>query len=140
MSVAIKSMGKLLGEAAKYAAAASVALLADAGLLLALTRYAGWDYRPASAVTFVAGASISYVLSVKFVFSAHRLRSRRLEFSWFVALGLVGLAINMLVLFVVHGNLGIDLMLAKALASCCTFFTNFGLRRQLLFRPAAGVA
>ncbi len=130
-------MGKLLGEAAKYAAASAIALLADIGLLLALTHYASWDYRPASAASFIAGASIAYVLSVKFVFHAHRLRSRSLELSGFIALGLVGVAINMVVLFVVHGKLGIDLILAKGLAAGCTFLTNFALRKQLLFRAGA---
>jgi putative flippase GtrA len=130
-------MGKLLGEAAKYAAASAVALLVDTGLLLGLSRYAGWDYRAASVVSFMAGASVAYVLSVKFVFHAHRLRSRRLEFSWFVALGLVGVAVNMLVLFIVHGELGFDLILAKGMSAGCTFLTNFALRRQLLFRVGA---
>ncbi len=69
-------MGNLLSEAAKYAAASAVALVADTGLLLALTRYAGWDYRYAAAVSFMVGATIAYALSVSFVFSAHRLRSR----------------------------------------------------------------
>ena len=44
-------MGNLPSEAAKYAAASAVALLADTGLMRALTRYAGWDYRFAAAVS-----------------------------------------------------------------------------------------
>ncbi len=43
----------------------------------------------------------------------------------------------MLVLFVAHGKLGIELIMAKGLAAGCTFLTNFVLRRQLLFRAAA---
>jgi len=80
----------------------------------------------------VAGASVAYALSVRFVFSAHRLCDRRLEFTWFVALGLVGVAINLLVLYVTVGRLGVDLVFAKAMAACCTFCANFTLRRQLL--------
>ncbi|HEX3837014.1 MAG TPA: GtrA family protein [Steroidobacteraceae bacterium] len=130
-------MGNLIREAAKYAAASAVALLADAGLLLALTRYAGWHYLVAAAVSFVVGATIAYTLSVKFVFSAHRLHNRELEFASFILIGLVGWAINLLVLFIAHGKLGIDLVLAKGLAASCTFLTNFALRRQLLFRVRA---
>ena len=101
-------------EAAKYAAASAIALVADTGLMLGLTRYGGWHYlRPA--VSFTAGAVIAYLLSVRFVFHAHRLRSRGLEFGGFVAIGVVGVAVNMLVLFVTHGKLGMDLLLAKAL-------------------------
>jgi putative flippase GtrA len=130
-------VGNLIREAAKYAAASAVALLADAGLLLALTRYAGWHYLVAAAVSFVVGATIAYTLSVKFVFSAHRLHNRELEFASFILIGLVGWAINLLVLFIAHGKLGIDLVLAKGLAASCTFLTNFALRRQLLFRVRA---
>ena len=130
-------MGNLLSEAAKYAAASLVALLVDTGLMLALTRYAGWDYRLAAAVSFLVGATIAYVLSVKFVFRAHRLHNRELEFASFVLIGLVGWTFNLLVLFIAHGKLGIDLVLAKGLAAGGTFLANFVLRRQLLFRARA---
>ena len=105
--------------------------------MLALTRYAGWDYRFAAAVSFMVGATIAYALSVKFVFSAHRLHNRELEFASFICIGLVGWTINLLVLFIAHGKLGIDLVAAKGLATGCTFLANFALRRQLLFRTAA---
>jgi putative flippase GtrA len=133
----IKRMATLLNEAAKYAAVSAIALVADTGLLLGLTRYGGWQYLPASAVSFMAGAIIAYLLSVRFVFHAHRLSSRGLEFGGFVVIGLVGVAVNMLVLFVTHGKLGMDLVLGKGVAAGCTFLTNFALRRQLLFRARA---
>ena len=130
-------MDNLVNEAARYAAASAVALLADAGLLLALTRYAGLHYLFAATVSFMVGATIAYALSVRFVFRAHRLRNRELEFAGFVLIGLVGLAVNMLLLFIVHGQLGINLLLAKCCAAGGTFLTNFALRRQLLFRAGA---
>jgi len=127
-------MFKLFSEAAKYAAASAVALLVDVGLLWILTRYAGWHYLLAATCSFLAGAGVAYALSVRFVFSAHRLHSRKLEFLWFVALGLVGLCLNALVLFATVSRLGMDLIYAKAVAAACTFLANFALRRQLLFR------
>jgi putative flippase GtrA len=133
-------MSNLVTEAAKYAAASAVALAVDAGLLLALTRYGGWNYLLAAVVSFLAGAAVAYALSVKFVFSAHRLRRRELEFVSFVLIGLIGLGVNMLVLFIVHGKLGLDLLLAKGCAAAGTFFVNFALRRQLLFRIAPVIA
>jgi putative flippase GtrA len=133
-------MGNLPSEAAKYAAASVVALLADTGLMLALTRYAGWDYRYAAAVSFLVGATIAYALCVTFVFSVHRLHNRELEFASFVLIGLVAWAINLLVLFIAHGKLGIDLIPAKAVAAGCTFLANFALRRQLLFRARVQAA
>src|SRR5580692_8487000 len=107
-------MLRLFTEAARYAAASAVAYVLDTGLLLILTRYAGWYYLLAATVSFLAGATVAYVLSVRFVFSAHRLRNRKLEFTSFVLLGLFGVAINLLVMFVTVGRLGMDLLYAKA--------------------------
>lgn len=133
-------MIRLFIEAAKYAATSAVALVIDAGLLFLLTFYAGWHYLLAATASFLAGATVAYALSVRFVFHAHRLRDRNLEFFWFVILGLVGLGLNALVLFITVSRLGMDLMYAKAVAAGCTFVANFALRRQLLFRSATAPA
>jgi putative flippase GtrA len=133
-------MFKVFIDAARYAAASAVAFVVDLGLLLTLTRYAGWHYLLAATLSFLAGAAVAYVLSVRFVFSEHRLHNRKLEFAGFVLLGLVGVAINSLVLFVTVGRLGMDLAVAKVIAAGCTFLANFALRRQLLFHTARTAA
>jgi putative flippase GtrA len=133
-------MGSVIKEAAKYAAVSAVALVTDTGLLLILTEYGRWHYLYASAFSFMMGAIVAYALSVRFVFNAHRLHNRGLEFSAFVMIGLVGVGINMAVLFVTHGKFGMGLVAGKAIAAGCTFLTNFGLRRQLLFRTGALLA
>ncbi len=128
-------MSRLLRELISYGLASAIALAADMGLLLALTQRAGWDYRPASVVSFVTGATVAYLLCVSFVFSSHRVRNRTAEFGAFVALGLAGLAVNSAVIFFAVGSLGLKIVIAKAMAAACTFGTNFALRRQFLFRP-----
>lgn len=133
-------MFKLLTEAAKYAAVSAVAMAVDWSLLFTLTRYAGWHYQLAALASFLVGACVAYGLSVRFVFTVHRLRDRRLEFTWFVVLGLAGVAINSLMLYLTVSRLGMDLVYAKAVTNCCTFVANFGLRRQLLFHTGAALA
>jgi putative flippase GtrA len=130
-------VSKLLTEATKYAVVSAIALGADFGLLLGLTRLAGWPYLWANAVSFLTGAIVAYVLSVRYVFRTHRLHNRQLEITAFVLIGLAGLVVSQLVLFVTVSKLGIDLLLAKAAAAGCSFVTNFVLRRQLLFHTAA---
>jgi putative flippase GtrA len=130
-------MSRLLRELITYGVASAIALAVDVGLLLALTQRAGWDYRPASVISFITGATVAYVLCVKFVFATHRIRNRSAEFGCFVVLGLAGLAVNSLVIFLAVGTLGLKIVTAKAMAAACTFTTNFALRRQFLFR--AGV-
>jgi putative flippase GtrA len=128
---------KFLIEATKYAVVSAIALAADYSLLLALTGFAGWPYLWANAVSFLTGAIVAYVLSVRFVFRTHRLHNRQLEITGFVVIGLAGLAVSQLVMFITVGKLGIDLLLAKTAAAGCSFVTNFLLRRQLLFHTAA---
>ena len=120
-----------------YGIASAVALGADAGLLYILTHYAQWHYLPASACSFTAGAFVAYALSVKLAFHSHRLRNRWLEILSFVVLGLAGLAVNSLAMFIAVSKLGLMVLPAKALAAACTFVTNFIVRRQLLFTPTS---
>ncbi len=127
-------MKRLLRELLGYALASAIALAADVGLLAALTGPVGWDYRPAGVVSFMVGATVAYALSVKFVFSAHRVRNRTAEFGCFVVLGLAGVVVNLMVMVFAVGTLGLKILIAKGMAAVCTFATNFILRRQFLFR------
>jgi putative flippase GtrA len=124
---------KLLHDVVGYGLVSAVALATDMGLLRALVERGGMNYQPAAALAFTAGAVVAYVLSVRFVFRFHRLRHRGWEFASFVALGLLGLAVNSAALFVAISMAGLGLITAKLLAAVCTFATNFTLRRQLLF-------
>ena len=69
-------MRPLLREGLGYALVSACALLTDVALLALLVRYGGWNYLAAATTSFLAGACIAYVLSVRFVFTQHRLRNR----------------------------------------------------------------
>lgn len=124
---------KLLSEVRAYGIASAVALTVDLLLLRTLVTWIGWHYLPASAVAFSAGATVAYLLSVRFVFPIRKLRNPYLEFASFLALGLAGVVVNAIALFVAISGAGLGLISAKLLAAGCTFATNFTLRRQLLF-------
>jgi putative flippase GtrA len=120
-------------ELSGYALASAAALAVDMMALRWLVQHVGWHYLPASAVAFVAGAGVAYLLCARFVFRTRRFQSRTLEFSSFVALGVVGLLINAAALSVSISAVGLGLITAKLIAAICTFATNFTLRRMLLF-------
>jgi putative flippase GtrA len=128
---------ELLLESGKYLGAAVLALAVDAGSLWVLTSYCGWNYLIAATTTFVGGGVLLYALSVSFVFSHRRTQKRAIELPSFVALGLVGLVVNLLVIRVGVEALRLSLMHAKLAASMCSFGVNFVLRRVLLLSPAA---
>ncbi len=130
------SLMNILPELLAYGLVSGLALLVDMSVLLALVSRAGWNYLPASTLSFVAGGTVAYALSIRYVFRFRSVSSRRLEYGYFVALGLVGLAVNAAALSVAITAVGLGLVAAKLLAACCTFAANFALRRQLLFsRP-----
>lgn len=120
-----------------YAAASAVALAADIGLLTALSRVLGWHYLPASAVSFIAGGVIAYFLSVRLAFRFHNLANRSVELMSFIALGVAGLLVNSVVMWLAVAWLGSTIIAAKLCAAICTFTVNFLLRRQLLFTAPA---
>jgi putative flippase GtrA len=126
-------MDSLLPQLIGYGLASGVALGFDMGSLIALT-HVGMPYLPASALAFTIGAIVAYLLSIRYVFATHVIQNRALEFSTFLSLGIAGLLMNLLVMRLAVGSLGATLIAAKCVAACCTFGTNFALRRQLLFR------
>lgn len=131
----VNAVRKLLWEVSGYGLVSAIALAVDMSLLRGLVNWAGWHYLPASAVAFSAGATVAYLLSVRFVFPVRKLHNPYLEFISFLGLGLAGLVVNAAALFVAISAAGLGLITAKLLAAGCTFATNFTLRRQFLFSP-----
>jgi len=130
-------MKGLILELAGYGAASICALAVDMTLLWMLVRYLSVGYVLAATLSFLAGATVTYSLSVRLAFKEHRLSDRRAEFLSFVALGTLGLAINAAIIAVAVKYLGLHYLIAKCVAAGCTFICNFAVRRQVLFvRPA----
>ena len=132
-------MSILIKEAAGYTIASCCALIVDMGLLWTLVNFLSWDYRAATATSFLAGAIVAYELSVRIAFRQHRLQERAAELAAFVAIGIAGLVVNSSVIFFLVKYLGLHYMLAKCVAAGFSFTCNFLVRRQLLFvRQSSG--
>jgi putative flippase GtrA len=133
--LSMSTPGGAVHEVLGYGLVSGIALGVDMSVLHALVDGLGWHYLLASAIAFLAGATVSYLLSVRFVFSTRNLRNPYLECIAFFALGLVGLAVNAGAMFVSIGTVGLGLTAGKLFAAGCTFTANFALRRRLLFTP-----
>ncbi len=126
-------MNSFLRQALGYGVASLGALLVDMTLLWVLVDRFSWRALSAATASFLAGATVAYVLSLKLAFTQHRLHDRRAEFIGFVAIGGAGLAVNAAVITLAMKYLGLHLLPAKAVAAGCTCLCNFIARRQLLF-------
>lgn len=124
---------EIVHETWKYLLVSVIALSVDYGLLVGLTSLTHVHYRISAAVGFSAGLVINYLLSVRFVFRQRRLSDRRLEFVGFFVIGLLGLALNDVLMRFFVESLAINYRLAKIPATAVGFVFNFGSRRLLLF-------
>jgi putative flippase GtrA len=124
---------RLVQELTRYVGASTVAFLLDVALLWLQVSILGWPYLPAAAVSFLCGTLFVYVASVRHIFAFRRLESARNEFTIFLLVGLVGLSINLCVIYLLVDRIGLHYLLAKVGAAATTFLANFGLRRWFLF-------
>jgi putative flippase GtrA len=122
------------GEFARYFTAGLVALGVDFTLYVAFTELAGWHYLASATVSFLAGLSTVYLFSILWVFRERQIRRNSHEFLLFAAIGLVGLALTAVVLYIFTDIFGIDYRLSKIAAAALVFMFNFGCRKFFLFR------
>lgn len=112
----------------------SVALGVDFGVLFALTHYAGIYYLTSAAISFLLGLAVNYWLSRTWVFSNRTLSNAALEFTIFAAIGLVGLGLNELGMWLLTSKLGLFYLVAKIGTAAVVYVWNFGARKYSLFR------
>jgi putative flippase GtrA len=128
-------MSKFLREALGYGTASLCALAVDMVILWTLVHFFSWGYLAAATASFLAGAVVAYLLSVKIAFKERRLRDRRTEFASFVGIGTIGIAVNAGVMSIAVRYFGLHYIIAKCVAAGFTFTCNFVARRQMLFVP-----
>ena len=121
-------------ELARYFIASGIALLVDAGTLYLLTEFAGVQYLISAAIGFTLGLGTIYILSIRWVFSKRRVKKSQHELIIFSLIGIGGLGINELGIYLLTDKLLLHFMLSKILTTGLVFSWNFGIRKLLLFR------
>jgi len=112
----------------------AIALCIDVGLMWGLVKYSGVNYLLAAAIGFSAGCLANYLISVLFVFDDHSNRKQSVTLVLFTLVGLAGLLINHVVLFVGVDWFNLPLLVAKGVSAGCVFWFNFILRGYLVFK------
>ena len=130
----------LLGEGARYAAASALALSVDFLVYVVLIRAAGLNYLVAAPIGFALGLATIYALCVRWVFVKRRVADARIEFAVFAGIGIAGMALNQLVIFVAVEHLSFAYETGKLVSAGVVFCFNFGLRKLLLFTSTQGRA
>ena len=117
----------------RYTVVGGLAFLVDFGTLFFLTEFLNIHYLVSAGISFVFGLTINYILSVQWVFSCRIMESRLLEFFLFALIGLVGLGLTELFLWILTDILFIYYLLSKILTAVLVYFWNFFVRKLILF-------
>jgi putative flippase GtrA len=129
-----RKSGGTLGQLVRYTFVGGLAFLVDFGLLYVLTDGAGLYYLLSATLSFLAGLVVNYVLSVSWVFSRRTLESRWAEFLIFAIIGVVGVGLNALFMWLFTEVVGLHYLVSKMGSAVLVFLWNFFARKLSLFR------
>ena len=120
-------------EFLRYFIASALALAVDFSVY-AIGLKLGLDWALAAAFGFCCGLWLAYTLSIRFAFRHRIVPDRRLEFLIFFAVGLAGLALTELILWLLIERQQFAPFFSKLAAAGLVFLFNFTLRKLMLFR------
>ena len=111
-----------------------VAFVADYGTLFVLTHYAGVHYLWSAGIAFAVGLTVNYLLSISWVFNQNRSAKPWVEFLVFALIGIVGLGLNELIMYVATDLMSLHYMLSKLISTAIVFCWNFFARKLIIFK------
>lgn len=115
----------------RYFGAALVGYGFDFGTLVLLHTMLHVHYLLATTCGFIVGLVVLYVLSNRFVFGKSKIASKKIEFGVFALIGIFGLGILNLLMWILTGELGMNYILSKIIATVFVYAWNFFARRTL---------
>ena len=124
----------ILRQFIKYAVVGGTAFVVDFLSLYTLTEFGHLHYLISASIGFLLGLLFNYVLCLFWIFDQRALDNRIHEFLVFGVIGLVGLGLNNLIVFVLTEHASLHYLFSKIVAAAVVLMFNFGLRRQILFR------
>ena len=118
----------------RYCFVGGFAFIVDAGGLFVLTEYAGIYYLLSATISFILGLVVNYLLSTAWIFKKSKLSTRWTEFLIYSVIGVVGLGLNTLFLWLFTDCLHIYYMLSKIITAALVMLWNFFARKIILFK------
>ena len=128
----MKKVKKLFLQFCKFGLVGTLCFCIDYGLMVLLTEMGILSYFVASGVSFTVSVMVNYVLSMRFVFKGKDELSKLQEMAIFLALSLVGLALNQMIMWIAVEFFKMFYALAKILATMIVTTYNFISRKLFL--------
>jgi putative flippase GtrA len=117
----------------RYTWVGGLAFIVDYLSLYLLTEYAEVYYLLSAGIAFVLGLTVNYVLSTLWVFSNSRLSNKLSEFVVFTIIGIIGLGLNEVIMYICCKSFNIHYLISKLFSTVVVFLWNFFGRKYILF-------
>ncbi len=117
----------------RYFFVGGFAFIIDYSLLYFFTEYIGIHYLLSASISFIVGLIVNYLLSVKWVFTISKYDNKAIEFIIFGIIGIIGLGLNALLLWIATDLLHIYYMVSKIIVAGIIMLWNFICRKLILF-------
>lgn len=118
----------------RYLFVGGIAFAADFGLLAFLTECCNMPYLLSGCCGFIGGLTVNYLLSIRWVFNKHNSdsSSAMVDFVVFAIIGVIGLGLNALIMWIATERMGAHYLLSKIISTILVFGWNFLGRRVLI--------
>ena len=133
MKQIVKTLYKKSHHLVLYGIIGSFSLGLDFLIYTLLVQLVGLQYLVANCISVVAGISTSFYLNRNYNFKVKDHTKRR--FSIFLTVGLCGLVMSNLILYLCIDNLGMDKLISKLLSIVLVVFFQFLVNKYLTFKP-----
>ncbi len=115
----------------KYFGAALAGYVVDIGTLVVLTEFFNVHYLISATAGFILGLCVVFILSNRYVFGVSKIKSKTREFLLFALIGVIGLILLNLIMWILTNSLSVDYIISKLLATIVIYAWNFIARRSL---------
>ncbi|RHJ94188.1 GtrA family protein [Parabacteroides bouchesdurhonensis] len=119
----------------RYTLVGGTAFVADIGLLYLLTEYLHIHYLVSASLSFIVGLLINYTISTYWVFDRESsiVTNKSLEFLFFSLIGVIGIGLNDILIWVFTEFVGIYYILSKIITAVLIYLWNFLARKYFIF-------
>ena len=119
----------------RYLFIGGIATIVDWSILFILTEFIFIHYLLSAIIAFIAGLIINFILSKLFVFKSNEVSMNlTIEFTIYSIIGIVGLSITELIIFIFTNYIELYYMLSKMIATIIVLFWNYIARKLIIYK------
>ena len=119
----------------RYVFVGGIATIVDWGVLFVLTDFAQIYHLISAIISFIAGLVVNFILSKLLVFKASKARVNAfMEFVSYAIIGVIGLGITELIMFLLTDKWTLHYMISKVIATIVVLAWNYIARKKIIYK------